>query len=93
MIEFNSTDEKTAMKYARIEKILGTDDLIGTIKKFYGDIGQPYSVKELNIGKKEYLSRLDEMVEKSIQDSELAFNPVIVGEEDLKNIYKKAYGD
>lgn len=93
VIEFNSQDEKTSEKYGRIEKMLGLKNLIEGIKKFYEEIEQPYYVKNLGISKDSYISKLDELTEKAIMDSELAFNPVIAGEEDIKNIYMKAYGD
>ncbi|MGC8663594.1 MAG: iron-containing alcohol dehydrogenase [Thermoplasmata archaeon] len=93
VIDFNSQDENTNAKYKKIGKILGFKNLVNGIKKFYQDIGQPYFVKQLNIEKEYYLSKIDEAVEKAMMDSELAFNPVIAGEEDIKRIYLKAYGD
>jgi alcohol dehydrogenase class IV len=93
VIEFNSSDEMTKMKYKRVERMLQVDDLVDSIIQLYRELGQPYRVKDLGIKSDEYFSRIDELVSKSMQDSELAFNPVVVGEEDLRNIYKKAYGD
>ncbi|MGC9137872.1 MAG: iron-containing alcohol dehydrogenase [Thermoplasmata archaeon] len=93
VIEFNSSDEYTRSKYEKVARILDTGDIIDKIKEFYDSIGQPYRVKDLNIPKNEYIKMIDELISKSLQDSELAFNPVVVGEEDLRNIYLRAYGD
>ncbi len=93
VIDFNSQDMTTNEKYKKVERILGLENLIDGIKNFYRDVGQPCYVKDLNISKKEYISKIDELVSKALMDSELAFNPVIAGEDDLKNIYLKAYGD
>ncbi len=93
VIDFNSQDQKTNEKYRRIEKILGMENLIKGIKKFYEEIGQPYYVKDLGISRDLYYSKINETTEKAIMDSELAFNPVIAGEEDIKKIFIMAYGD
>ena len=93
VIEFNFNDERTKKKYEKLEKLLGIDDILSAIKNFYSEVGQPICIKELKINKDHYFSRIGELINKSIEDSELAFNPIIVGEDDLKNIFIKAYGD
>lgn len=93
VIEFNSQDEKTNEKYKKIEKVLNMENLLDGIRNYYKGVGQAFYVKELGISKGAYLSKIDELTEKTLMDSELAFNPVIAGEEDIKNIFKKAYGD
>jgi len=95
-IEFNSKDDKTREKYNKISRMLGLNsfnDLIIYIEKFYREIGQPIHVKDLGIKKDEYMERLDMLVNNALQDSELAFNPVVVGEEDLRFLFTKAYSD
>ncbi len=94
VIEFNSQDEKVLKKYLKVAKLQNCENIAeftAKIKQFYKGVGQQYTVKQLGIEKDRYFSSIDTMVEKSLEDSELAFNPVVVGEEDLKSIYKKAY--
>jgi alcohol dehydrogenase class IV len=94
VIEFNSQDEKTMKKYlkiAKLENCKNIQELIAKIKEFYKSVGQKCTIKELGIEKGSYYSSIDTMIEKSLEDSELAFNPVVVGEEELKSIYKRAY--
>lgn len=93
VIEFNRKDENTNKKYEKIEKLLNTDNLENFIKSFYKEINQPLTIMELGIDKNTFINNLDQLVGKAIIDSELAFNPVIVGEEDIKNLFIKAYGD
>ncbi len=93
VIEFNSRDERTNEKYMRVGRMLGLENIIDGIKDFYGEIGQPYRVKDLGISADLYYSRIDELVEKAMMDNELAFNPVIAGEDDVKELFSRAYGD
>ncbi|PYB68248.1 hypothetical protein DMB44_04900 [Thermoplasma sp. Kam2015] len=93
VIEFNSTDDPSRRKYERIAKRLGYSDAVSALKDLYARIGQPVSVRDLGIDRRRYLASIDEMVEKALADSELAFNPVIAGEDDIRSIYLKAYGD
>lgn len=93
-IEFNSQDEVTRKKYMRICTRLGYSDipaLVEGILGLYRRIGQPIMIRELGIKEEDYTSRLDEMVTKAMMDSEIAFNPVIAGEEDLRKIFIDAY--
>ncbi|KAA8923084.1 iron-containing alcohol dehydrogenase family protein [Thermoplasma sp.] len=93
VIEFNSSDTNAKMKYDRIAERLGYKDAISALKDLYGRIGQPTTAKELGIQRDVYMRSIDEMVEKALADSELAFNPVIAGDEDVRSIFLKAYGD
>ncbi len=93
-IEFNSNDEATRRKYERIAKRLNYEDiqsLIEGIMKLFRRIGQPVQIRELGIKREEYNLKIDEMVKKALMDSEIAFNPVIAGEEDLRKIFLNAY--
>ena len=54
-------------------------------------MGQPYRVIELGIEEQVYISKLEQLVALSMRDSELAFNPVLAGEEDLKKIFVNNY--
>lgn len=68
------------------------DHLIKGLLEFYRKVGQPIKVSELGgIKRDDYYSRLDEMVRKAMEDSELSFNPVIPGEDDLSSIFEGAY--
>jgi alcohol dehydrogenase class IV len=91
---FNSQDEETRKKYLRICKILDVksiEDLIAKIEEFFKSVGQPFHVREVGISKETYDSRIDDLVSLAMRDSELAFNPVIAGEEDLKKIFIENY--
>lgn len=93
-IVFNSQDPETRRKYLRICKLFGVDDidsLIGKIEEFFRKVGQPYRVRELGIEEQVYISKLEQLVALSMRDSELAFNPVLAGEEDLKKIFVNNY--
>ncbi len=93
-IVFNSQDPETRKKYLRICKLFGVDDmdsLIGKIEEFFRKVGQPYRVRELGIEEPVYMSKLEQLVALSMRDSELAFNPVLAGEEDLKKIFVNNY--
>ena len=67
------------------------DSLIGKIEEFFRKVGQPYRVRELGIEEPVYMSKLEQLVALSMRDSELAFNPVLAGEEDLKKIFVNNY--
>lgn len=93
-IEFNSRDEATKLKYEKIAKILGFRDipsLIEGIIVLYRKIGQPVKMRELGINERDLNTRMDELVSKAMMDSEIAFNPVIAGEEDLRKIFMDAF--
>ncbi len=93
-IEFNSVDELTRKKYERVARMLGFNDipsLMEGIMTLYRKIGQPLTIRELGIKEEEFNGKIDEMVSKAMMDSEIAFNPVIAGEEDLKKIFLNAF--
>ena len=89
-IIFNSQDNQTREKYIRVARIIdadGVEGLIESIRAFYSMVGQPHRVSELGIDREQYMSKIEELVTKAMQDSEIAFNPVIAGEEDLRKIF------
>lgn len=93
-IIFNSQDPVTKGKYLRICKILGVKDMDGlveSIKEFYRRVGQPCQVADTGLDKDSYLAKIDDLVLKAMQDSELAFNPVTAGDEDLRKIFIENY--
>jgi len=93
-IEFNSRDEATKLKYEKIAKMLGFRDipsLIEGIIVLYRKIGQPVNMRELGINERDLNTRMEELVSKAMMDSEIAFNPVIAGEEDLRKIFMDAF--
>lgn len=93
-ILFNSQDPVTRAKYLRVCKILNLSDiesLTKEIEKFFTDVGQPSHVRDLGIEEDKYNSKMQELVSLAMRDSELAFNPVIAGEEDLKKIFLENY--
>ncbi len=94
VIEFNSKHEETKKKYERIARILdfNMDELVEKIFEFFREIKQPITVKDLGIEEKIYFEKLNEMVEKAVTDSEIAFNPFFVSEDDIKEIFIKTFG-
>jgi len=48
-------------------------------------------MRELGINERDLNTRMDELVSKAMMDSEIAFNPVIAGEEDLRKIFMDAF--
>ncbi len=94
-IRFNSADAAARSKYEEVSRSLGfgegVDYLIKGLLDFYSKVGQPIKVSELGIKRDDYYSRLGEMVRKAMEDSELSFNPVIPGEDDLRLIFEGAY--
>ncbi len=93
-MKFNATDENTLKKYEKVGKMLGAksfNDLIDEIYSLFDRVGQPKKVSQLNISRKIYESRLDQMISKAMSDSEIAFNPVIPGEEDIMRIFLENY--
>lgn len=89
-IAFNSQNPETREKYLRICRTLNVRDiesLIRELKGLFVRVGQPVHVSELGIDKKTYTSKLDQLVALSMRDSELAFNPVLLGDEDLRKIF------
>ncbi|MFP3305914.1 MAG: iron-containing alcohol dehydrogenase [Thermocladium sp.] len=95
VIKFNSMDATANEKYRYISKLLGfggdIDGLINGLLRLYREIKQPITVRELGIDKAAYFSAIDSMTRKAIEDSELSFNPVIPGEDDIKSIYDEAW--
>lgn len=93
-ILFNSQSPDTREKYLRVCRILGVADiesLAGRLREFFRNVGQPSRVRELGIDEKTYLSKLDQLVSLSIRDSELAFNPVLAGEDDLRKLFLETF--
>ncbi|MEM0136093.1 MAG: iron-containing alcohol dehydrogenase, partial [Thermoplasmatales archaeon] len=93
-IKFNSQNTEAKDKYIRISKILGgsdLDSLITIIENFFRSVGQPYRVRDIGIDEQTYKSKIDQLTSLALRDSELAFNPVLAGEEDIKKIFVETY--
>ncbi len=93
-ILFNSQNPETLEKYLRVCKILNVRDvksLVNKIEELFASVGQPCHVRDLGIGEVEYSSKLNQLVSLSLRDSELAFNPVLAGEDDLRKIFSENY--
>jgi len=94
VIEFLSSDATTRSKYEYLASLISkgnSKSLIDLLKEFYKKIGQPLTVRDAGITKKDYEERMGELVEKAMEDSELAFNPIFVSNEDMKNLFEIAY--
>ena len=93
-ILFNSQNKEAKEKYLRVCRILNVKDIEGLIEKiteFFKDVGQPCRVRDLGIDRQVYASKIEQLVSLSVRDSELAFNPVLAGEEDLRKIFTESY--
>ncbi len=93
-ITLNSQDVVTREKYLRISKIMGAgdiDSLVSKIIEFFRSVGQPVRVGELGIERDAYLSKMEQLVSLASRDSELAFNSILVGEEDLRRLFVENY--
>lgn len=93
-ILFNSQNPETLEKYLRVCKILRVSDvesLVNKIEELFVSVGQPRHVRDLGINEVEYSSKLNQLVDLSLRDSELAFNPVLAGEDDLRKIFSENY--
>jgi alcohol dehydrogenase class IV len=93
-ITFNSQNPETRTKYLRVCKVLDVTDiesLIAKLREFFERVRQPSRVSELGIDEETYLSKLDQLVALSMRDSELAFNPVLAGDEDLRKLFSENF--
>jgi acetaldehyde dehydrogenase/alcohol dehydrogenase len=89
-----------AQRYAEIVSFIGidgkTDDekiekLIAKISELKESIGIKKTIKDYGIDEKEFLEKLDEMVEHAFDDQCTGANPRYPLMKELKEIYLKAY--
>lgn len=91
IIQFN---KKATSKYARLEGILGIDNLEHAIWNLNARIGLTKTIQEGTntvIKEKDFLAVLDRMSERAEADACTLTNPRKPSIEDIKNIYKAAY--
>ena len=90
----------TLARYAEIADYLGldgqtneekVDKLINKINELKDAIGIKKSIKEYGIDEKDFLNRLDEMVEQAFDDQCTGANPRYPLVNEIKEIYMKAY--
>lgn len=65
--------------------------LLKAITKLKKDIGLPASIKEYGISRKDFMAKLDELVELAFDDQCTAANPVYPLLKDIRQIYLDAY--
>ncbi|KAA0006733.1 MAG: iron-containing alcohol dehydrogenase [Thermoplasmata archaeon] len=92
-IKFNMQNKKARKEYDMIAKEIGLkngDELIEKIKELKKKIG----IKEMReyVKEEEYEDKIELMASMASDDKLLDFNPVKAGEEEIKEIYRKAYG-
>jgi len=89
-----------AQRYAEIASFIGidgktdaekTEKLIAKISELKECIGVKKSIKEYGVVEKEFLARLDEMVEKAFDDQCTGANPRYPLMEEIKQMYLNAY--
>lgn len=87
-------------KYAQISDNLGfggnttdekVDALIEAITQLKKDVKIPLSIKDAGVDEKEFMSKLDDLVEQAFDDQCTGANPVYPLMSDLKQIYLDAY--
>ena len=91
IIQFN---KKATSKYARLEGILGIDNLEHAIWNLNARIGLTKTIQEGTntvIKENDFLAVLDRMSERAEADACTLTNPRKPSVEDIKNIYKAAY--
>ncbi|MGQ4891855.1 MAG: iron-containing alcohol dehydrogenase [Candidatus Njordarchaeia archaeon] len=101
VVAFNaSKSEEAKTRYALLGKIIGVngnliDELykgfLDEIGKLYERINAPSKIIDLGIDEDEYFSKIDLLVQNAYEDPDLAFNPVMVTPDDLKEILEMAF--
>ena len=101
VVAFNaSRSDEAKTRYALLGKIIGVtgdtiDELyngfLDELEKLYKKVNAPTKIKDLGIGKEEYFAKIDLLVQNAYEDPDVAFNPVMVMPDDLKEILEIAY--
>lgn len=88
-------------RYAQIAKALGlkaataeegVKSLIAAVKDLMNEVNIPMTIKDCNIGEKEFFSKVDELADKAFEDQCTPANPRMPLVTELADILKKAYG-
>ncbi|MDE7401383.1 MAG: iron-containing alcohol dehydrogenase, partial [Clostridia bacterium] len=91
---------KTLRKYAEVAEFLGVtgkndkeklENLIKLIDELKAKVGIKKSIKEYGIDEKDFLDRLDEMVEQAFDDQCTGANPRYPLMSEIKEMYLNAY--
>ena len=91
---------KTLRKYAEVAEFLGIDgkndsekleNLIKAIDELKAKVGIKKTIKEYGIDEKDFLDRLDDMVEQAFDDQCTGANPRYPLMSEIKDMYLKAY--
>ncbi|MDE7087529.1 MAG: iron-containing alcohol dehydrogenase, partial [Clostridia bacterium] len=91
---------KTLRKYAEVAETLGIDgkndaekleNLIKAIDELKAKVGIKTTIKEYGVDEKDFLDRLDEMVEQAFDDQCTGANPRYPLMSEIKDMYLKAY--
>ena len=95
----NGSEETTA-KYAEIARFCGIGSgtdlecakaLVARIRELAKEIGQPFSVKDLNIDKAKYEESIPGLIDRALNEVMTITVTRIPGEEDLDKIFRYAY--
>jgi len=98
VVEYNSHEESARLKYEQacnlLDRLLGygcADDLASTLRRFYDDIGQPYRLRDLGVGRDEFEAVKEAVSEEALHDPEVAYNPRIPTVEDVAELLERMY--
>ncbi len=96
----NNSLTDTAEKYARVARLLNLEsssirqsalNMIRIVKKYIGQLNIPASISAAGISRDQFDKALEEMAKAALADRCTPTNPVDVGVEDIKEIYRKAF--
>jgi len=91
VIEYN---RKSTDGFNEIEKMLGVDDLVATVKEMNQKVGIPLSLKEIDevdVSEEKFKGILERMSVNAFNDPCTLTNPRDTSSEDIKEIYLAAY--
>ncbi|MHA2497448.1 MAG: iron-containing alcohol dehydrogenase [Candidatus Hodarchaeales archaeon] len=101
-IEFNQRlpgdagGEEIVKRYATIGRLIGetgendfeiTSKLVARLRSLLSDIGEPASLKEINISSNKFTAELDRLVALANESTCTVVNPRIIGDEELENLF------
>jgi alcohol dehydrogenase len=78
---------KTAAIIAGLEVVHVKEQVLSLYEK----IGFPVSFKDLGVDETEYFSAVEKVIGEVYHDPEIAYSPIIPGEEEIKETYRRAY--
>lgn len=91
VMEFNRGEAYAGEAYDKLAASIGSTDLTETIKDLNKKVGIPSSLKAVIEDEEAFMSMMDKLTEGAKADGCTKTNPIIPTEEQLKELYIKAY--